>query len=90
MGTKNYIGKVQPLTWCCVRRAYFSVTRRKVQDKEQELSAGTRRHAGQTKPQGLISRPLVICTLSLHQSGKRAAYSETIFKAVEHDVLLHR
>ncbi len=32
MGTKNYIGQVQPLTWCSVRRAYFSVTRRKVQD----------------------------------------------------------
>ncbi len=32
MGTKNYIEKVQPLTWCCVRRSCFSVTRRKVQD----------------------------------------------------------
>ncbi len=30
MGTKYYIGKKQPWTWCCVKRACVSVTRRRV------------------------------------------------------------
>ncbi len=40
MGTKNYIGKIQPFTWCCVKRACVSVTRRSVLDDSSRVLIG--------------------------------------------------
>ncbi len=45
MGTKNYIIKKQPLTWCCVKRACVSVTRRCLLEFAFGRLGGTTTHA---------------------------------------------